>query len=116
MYKRQLFALSSVLWPVITAVPAVATAPVLILVGLGMLSDMGRAEQDDAGGVLVPLLMVLVTVMTGNFMVSLALGLLLYTVLAVVGRRWREMTPILLLLDGVFIFYLVLASGIGGGT
>ncbi|GBQ95174.1 hypothetical protein GLI01_04840 [Gluconacetobacter liquefaciens] len=111
-----LFALSSVLWPVITAVPAVATAPVLILVGLGMLSDMGRVEQDDAGGVLVPLLMVLVTVMTGNFMVSLALGLLLYTVLAVVGRRWREMTPILLLLDGVFIFYLVLASGIGGGT
>lgn len=110
-----LFALSALLWPVITAVPAVATAPVLILVGLGMLGDMGGAEHDEVGGVLPPLLMVLVTVMTGNFMVSLALGLLLYTALALAARRWRAITPVLLLLDGVFIFYLVLASGIGGG-
>ncbi|ACI50252.1 Xanthine/uracil/vitamin C permease [Gluconacetobacter diazotrophicus PA1 5] len=115
-----LFLLSSVLWPVITAVPAVATAPVLVLVGLGMLSDMGRSGAQsgdgDVGGVLAPLLMVLVTVMTGNFMVSLALGLLLYTVLAVAGRRWAEVTPILLALDAVFVVYLVLASGMGGGS
>ncbi|GBQ32242.1 xanthine/uracil/vitamin C transporter [Gluconacetobacter sacchari DSM 12717] len=108
-----LFALSSVLWPIITAVPAVATAPVLILVGLGMLADLGRAEHDGAAGILAPLLMVLVTVMTGNFMVSLALGLLLHTVLALAARRWSEITPVLLLLDAVFVFYLVLASGIG---
>ncbi|WP_342629057.1 NCS2 family permease [Nguyenibacter vanlangensis] len=109
-----LFLAASVLWPIITAVPALATAPVLVLVGLGMLSDMGKADDGEPGGVLAPLLMVLVTVMTGNFMVSLALGLLLYTALAVAARRWSEVTPILLALDAVFVVYLVLASGMGG--
>ncbi|MBB2201301.1 NCS2 family permease [Gluconacetobacter tumulisoli] len=108
-----LFLLSSFLWPIITAVPAVATAPVLILVGLGMLSDMGRMDLSDSGGLLAPLLMILVTVMTGNFMVSLALGLLLYTALAIAGRRWADLTPILLFLDVVFVIYLVLATNMG---
>jgi adenine/guanine/hypoxanthine permease len=111
-----LFLLSSVLWPIITAVPAVATAPVLMLVGLGMLADLGRSDSDHPGGALAPLLMVLVTIMTGNFMVSLALGLLLYTVLAVAARRWAEVTPILLALDVVFVVYLVLASTMGPGS
>lgn len=108
-----LFAISSLFWPLITSVPAVATAPVLILVGLGMLS--GLTDLKDMKGIdqTVPLLMVLVTVMTGDFMISLALGLLLYTLIAFVSRRWSEITMMLIGLDVVFVTYLVLSSGIG---
>jgi len=78
-----------------------------MLSGLTDLKDMKGIDQT------VPLLMVLVTVMTGDFMISLALGLLLYTLIAFVSRRWSEITMMLIGLDVVFVTYLVLSSGIG---
>ncbi|MCP1216552.1 NCS2 family permease [Acetobacter orientalis] len=105
-----LFALSSFFWPLITAVPAVATAPVLILVGLGMLGGLTDLADMPAQDKAVPLLMVLVTVMTGDFMISLALGLLLYTLLLVVRREWSRLSVMLLGLDAVFVVYLFIAA------
>jgi AGZA family xanthine/uracil permease-like MFS transporter len=75
--------------------------------GLTDLKDMKGVDQT------VPLLMVLVTVMTGDYMISLALGLLLYTLIAFVSRRWSEITMMLIGLDVVFVTYLVLSSGLG---
>lgn len=108
-----LFALSSLFWPLITSVPAVATAPILILVGLGMLSGLTDLKNLSAREQIIPLLMVLITVMTGDFMISLALGLLLFTFLAITSRRWQDITVMLLTLDGVFVTYLVLSSRMG---
>lgn len=108
-----LFALSSLFWPLITSVPAVATAPILILVGLGMLSGLTDLKNLSAREQIIPLLMVLITVMTGDFMISLALGLLLFTFLAITTRRWQDITVMLLTLDGVFVTYLVLSSRMG---
>ena len=107
-----LFAASSFFRPLITAVPAIATAPVLILVGLGMLggvSDLATMPDQDK---VVPFLMVLVTVMTGDFMVSLALGLLLYTFLLIMRRKWEKLSVMLLALDTVFLVYLFISAHI----
>jgi len=108
-----LFLASSLFWPLITAIPAIATAPVLILVGLNMLrglTTMGDLTAEDA---LTPLLMILVTVLTGSFVLALALGLILYTTLLAATRQFSRLTPMLLGLDVIFIVYLVLASRMG---
>lgn len=104
-----LFALSSVFWPLITAIPAVATAPVLVLVGLSMMGGLSHlpALQEDA---LTPLCMLLIAGVTGNFMLSLACGMLLYTALAVALRRFDRLTPTVLGLDVAFICYMILQS------
>ncbi|MGO3518519.1 MAG: NCS2 family permease [Acetobacter cibinongensis] len=108
-----LFAASSFLWPLITSVPAIATAPVLILVGLGILGGLTDLRDMSAQDKAVPLLMVLVTVMTGDFMISLALGLLLYTVLVCARRQWKELSIMLVGLDVVFLVYLFISSRMG---
>jgi len=112
-----LFAASSVLWPLIVMIPAEATAPVLILVGLSMLSALGQAANSSQEALLTPAFMLLIAVLTGNFMISLALGLLFYSLLLLVTRQFVRLTPMVLGLDAVFIFYLVLTShtGIGQG-
>ncbi|GCD53139.1 NCS2 family permease [Acetobacter pasteurianus] len=108
-----LFAVSSILWPLIICVPAVATAPALILVGLGMLGSLTDLKSLAVQERVIPLFMLLVTVLTGDFMVSLAFGLLLHTAFVLTTRKWAELTLMLCGLDCVFILYLVLSSRLG---
>lgn len=110
-----LFLASSVLWPLITIVPAVATAPVLILVGLSMLSSLTHTTSHSREAVLTPMVMLLIAVLTGNFMFSLAIGLLFYSTLLAATRQFSRLTPMVLGLDAVFLFYLVLVSQTGMG-
>ncbi|GAB6855816.1 NCS2 family permease [Asaia astilbis] len=110
-----LFAASSVLWPLIVMIPPEATAPVLILVGLSMLSALGQAANGSQEAILTPAFMLLIAVLTGNFMVSLALGLLFYSLMLLVTRQFVRLTPMVLGLDAVFLFYLFLISQTGLG-
>ncbi|MCX5618772.1 NCS2 family permease [Bombella sp. TMW 2.2543] len=102
-----LFAVSCCLWPLITAIPALATAPILVFVGiimLGSLTDLPRT-MDDA---FPPLCMLLLTVVTGNFMLALACGMLLYTTILIVRRAFHKITPIIIGLDITFLCYMIL--------
>ena len=105
-----LFALSSVLWPMLIIIPPEATAPILILVGLGMLSAFAQTAQPSQEALLTPALMLLIAVLTGNFMVSLALGFIFHSVLLVSKRQFFHLTPMLVGLNIVFVFYLILVG------
>ncbi|MCQ9156436.1 NCS2 family permease, partial [Acidomonas methanolica] len=111
-----LFLASSVFWPVITIIPAVATAPILILVGLGMLSHLSHVTDRSTEAILTPLAMLLTTVLTGNFMYALCFGVLFYSVLLAATRQFARLTPMLLGLDAVFLFYLILVTKMGLGA
>ncbi|WP_264817988.1 SulP family inorganic anion transporter, partial [Acidomonas methanolica] len=111
-----LFLASSVFWPVITIIPAVATAPILILVGLGMLSHLSHVTDRSTEAILTPLAMLLTTVLTGNFMYALCFGVLFYSVLLAATRQFARLTPMLLGLDTVFLFYLILVTKMGLGA
>lgn len=107
-----LFVVSSIFWPLITAIPAVATAPVLILVGLNMLGSLRHIPEAPKDAI-PPLLMLLIAGITGNFMDSLACGLLLYTALAVICRQFERLTPIVLGLDVAFVIDMALQAHMG---
>ncbi|TPW34921.1 NCS2 family permease [Oecophyllibacter saccharovorans] len=104
-----LFGLSSFLWPLITSIPAIATAPILVLVGLNMMGGLARLPSAQAEA-LPPLCMLLIAGVTGNFMLSLACGMLLYTGLALALRRFEQLTWTVLGLDAAFVCYMVLQS------
>ncbi len=104
-----LFAASCVFWPLLTAIPALATAPVLIFVGITMLGHL-RELPSHMEEAFPPLCMLLITVVTGNFMLSLACGMFLYTAIALVKKQRQRLTPIVLGLDAAFLCYMVLQS------
>lgn len=104
-----LFAVSCIFWPLITIIPTLATAPVLVVVGLNMMHGFSRLSVEFKEAV-TPLVMGLIAAVTGNFMLSLACGMLLYTGLAVTMRQFQRLTPIVLGLDIAFICYMILQS------
>jgi len=108
-----LFGCTLFLGPLIGSIPAQAVAPALVLVGALMLEDVRRLDVHRLDEALPPLLMILFTVCTMDLMAGLAVGCFSYTLFALVLKERRKVTPTLLLLDAVFILYLVLRNHIG---
>ncbi len=105
-----LFGASLFFWPLIAIVPAQATAPALVIVGVLMMEgirDLGREHPEDA---IATILILLVTVTTTDLMMGLSTGCLAYTLIVLARRAWDRVTPMLLCIDAILIAYVVLVT------
>lgn len=108
-----LFALTLFVGPLLGSIPAQAIAPALVLVGALMLEDVRHLDPSQPDESIPPLLMIIFTVCTMDLMAGLAIGCFSYTLFAVSLRKWKKITPFLLVLNAVFILYLILRNSIG---
>lgn len=108
-----LFAVTLFVSPLISSIPAQAIAPALVLVGALMLFDIRHLDPGAPEESLPPLLMVIFTVCTMDLMAGLAIGCFSYTLFAGSLGQWKKVRPALLLLDAVFVLYLILRNRIG---
>ncbi len=107
-----LFALSIFFWPLASAVPGVATAPALIVIGGLMMKGLTQVDWRDPA-VAIP---VFVTVVGMPFTFSIAtgisLGLLSWVAIAALSGRAREVHPLMWLLTALLVArYAFLAGG-----
>lgn len=96
--------------PLLSLVPAVATAPVLVLVGVFMLKPLIylRWERFDET---VPFFLALILMpLSHSISVGIIWGCLSWTAIKVGCGRWRQVPPFLWVMDGVMIVVL-LTSG-----
>ena len=105
-----LFGLSLFFWPVIAVIPSVATTPALVIVGLMMMESVLELRTDRPEDFAPAILIMLVTVTTGDLMIGMALGCFAYTAIAIAAGRWRSITGMVMAIDGIFIAYMVLAT------
>jgi len=103
-----LFGLSTFCWPLIAAIPAQATAPALVMVGVLMMDGIRHLDHTRLENVVSAVLILLLTVATGNLVVGLSAGCFSYTLMALALRI--RVAPILLLTDGLLIAYLILSA------
>lgn len=106
-----LFGLALFCAPILTVIPACATAPVLVIVGVCMLDGLRELDTSTPENSLPPLLMLLVTACSADLMVALTLGCFAYTLMSLARRRWPGC--MMLALDAVFALYLALRGAIG---
>ncbi|MYM98895.1 NCS2 family permease [Duganella vulcania] len=106
-----LFGLALFCAPILTVIPACATAPVLVIVGVCMLDGLRELDTSTPENYLPPLLMLLVTACSADLMVALTLGCFAYTLMLLARRRWPGC--MMLGLDAVFALYLALRGAIG---
>lgn len=106
-----LFGLALFCAPILTVIPACATAPVLVIVGVCMLDGLRELDTSAPENYLPPLLMLLVTACSADLMVALTLGCFAYTLMQLARRRWPGC--MMLGLDAVFALYLALRGAIG---
>jgi AGZA family xanthine/uracil permease-like MFS transporter len=89
--------------PLVTAIPAYATAPALILVGALMCGAVARVRWDDFTEAFPAFLTVVATPLTFSIATGLSLGLLSFTFIKVGAGRHREISPLIWVLSGLFL-------------
>jgi adenine/guanine/hypoxanthine permease len=88
--------------PLIAAIPPSATAPALIVIGIFMMSELGKIDFGDlvyaAPVAVTVLVMLLATIQDG-----MAIGYLLYVLLALATGRARSLSLATLVLAAIFL-------------
>lgn len=107
-----LFGLALFFWPLIAIIPAQATAPALVMVGVMMMEGIRDLDPSKPEDCFPPILILLVTVATANLMAGMATGCFVHTLMLAATRQWRRITPMLLLIDAVLVIYFIVAAGI----
>lgn len=105
-----MFGLSSLFSPLISLVPAQATAPALVLVGIMMLSsfkDINWVNLEEA----VPAFFASIFMgLCYSISYGIAAGFIFYSIVKVVKGKTREVSPILWAVDLLFILNFVILA------
>lgn len=105
-----LFLLGLFVTPLVASIPAFATAPALIVVGVSMMASVVRIRWSDVSDALPAFLTIIAMPLTFSIANGVAFGLVTYPIVKRVGGRGEEVHPLLDLLAVVFIArYLFMA-------
>ena len=104
-----LFLLALFFAPLVGHVPAVATAPVLVIVGVFMMEPVTRIDFTDYAEAVPAFLTIAAMPLTYSISEGIAAGMLSWTLLAVVRGRWRRVGIALWVLSALFVVRYVFA-------
>lgn len=102
-----LFVIAAFFSPIAGAIPAIATAPALIIVGMLMIKAVREIQWEDATEAIPAFVTILAMPLTFSIANGLALGFILYPLLKLVTGRWREANPLVYVLAGLFVLRYV---------
>jgi AGZA family xanthine/uracil permease-like MFS transporter len=106
-----LFLLAMFCSPLATAIPAYATAPALILVGVLMSQSIAHVNWQDFSEALPAFITMVATPLTFSIATGLSLGLISYTVVKLASGKFQEINALIWILTILFILrYVYLAS------
>jgi AGZA family xanthine/uracil permease-like MFS transporter len=106
-----LFLLAMFCSPLATAIPAYATAPALILVGVLMTQSIAQIAWQDFSEAVPAFITMLATPLTFSIATGLSLGLISYTVVKIAAGKLHEINALVWILTILFILrYVYLAA------
>ena len=106
-----LFLLAMFCAPLVAAIPAYATAPALVLVGVLMCRAVARVRWDDFSEAFPAFLTLVATPLTFSIATGLSLGVLSFTFVKLGSGRQREVSPLIWVLAILFMLrYAFLGS------
>src|SRR5208283_4817666 len=107
-----LFLLATFCSPLATAIPAYATAPALILVGVLMSQSLAHVKWQDFSEALPAFITMLATPLAFSIATGLSLGLIFYAVVKIAVGKFRDINALVWILAVLFVLryvYLALA-------
>lgn len=106
IFTSVFFALTLLLTPIALMIPAVATGPVLAMIGIQMLSSMKNINYDDPTESIPAFLAVAMTIFTYNIASGLSISVLSYIILKVAAGKAKEIHVSMYGLSIVLLYYL----------
>jgi AGZA family xanthine/uracil permease-like MFS transporter len=89
--------------PLMSVVPSIATAPVLVLVGVFMMKPVMKIEWDRFEDSIPAFLAMLLIPLTFSITQGIVWGFLSWTTIKLMLGRFREVSPALLVIDAVAV-------------
>ena len=102
-----LFAISSFFSPLVSIVPTQATAPILIIVGVMMLSNLKNVKWDDLGEAVPAFFTSIFMGFSYSITYGIAAGFITYTLVKIVKGQAKEVHAVMWGLDFLFILNFV---------
>lgn len=93
--------------PVIEAIPDVATAPALIIVGVFMLQTAGEIDFHDFTTAVPTVLTIIIMPLAFSISTGLAVGYVMYVVMMIGARRAQEVSLVSYVLATLFLLHLI---------
>lgn len=105
-----LFLLSILFIPLFSAIPALATAPALIIVGVLMVGSVREIQWDDLAEAIPAFLTIILMPLTYSIADGLAAGLISYPLIKLFQGKRRETQPIIWIIAAAFIIKFILEA------
>lgn len=109
-----IFLLTILATPIASIVPAEATAPALIVVGIMMLSSFTQVKWDDFEEAVPAFFSSIFMGLAYNISYGMAAGFIFYCIVKIVKGKAREIHPILILTSILFILNFIMLGYIQG--
>jgi adenine/guanine/hypoxanthine permease len=93
--------------PLLSFVPAVATAPVLVLIGIYMIGPIRKIAWDDFEASIPAFLSMILIPLTYSITQGIVWGFLSYTAIKILQRKFAQISPTLWIIDVFAILSLV---------
>ncbi|HEV8629572.1 MAG TPA: NCS2 family permease [Thermoanaerobaculia bacterium] len=100
-----LFLASLVLAPLFTAVPPLATAPALVVVGALMIEGMQGIDWKRFDEAIPAFLTIVGMPFTYSIANGIALGIVSWVIIKLLAGRWREAHPLMIVLAALLVLY-----------
>lgn len=101
------FFLSLFFSPIALMIPAAATAPVLIIMGIMMLSGLRYVDYDNFTDSFPVFFMIVVTAFTNSISNGVGVGIIAYALIKTSVGKWREVGIGLYILAIIMVFYFI---------
>ncbi len=105
-----LFTIGLFITPIIALVPAAATAPVLVIVGLFMLSNMAHIDFKDYTEFIPAFFTMIIMPFTYSISNGIGAGIITYVIVKLAKKKYREISWIMYLLAIIFAAYFIWLS------
>lgn len=93
--------------PLLSIIPAIATAPILIVVGALFMIPMTRLDWTDFEISFPAFIAMIMIPFTFSINEGIVFGLLSYTIIKLVLGKYKELTPTLIVLDIISVIFLI---------
>lgn len=102
-----LFLLALFFSPVLAVIPSAVTAPALIIVGVLMVSALGKIEWDKFEIAVPSFLTMIMMPLSSSIATGIAVGFVFYPLTMIVKGRIKEVHPIMYVFAVIFLLYLI---------
>lgn len=104
------FAISLLFFPLVGLIPEAATAPILIIVGALMITEISNIEFDDYTNVIPVFLTIVMMPLAYSIATGLAFGFISYTALKVLTGKFKEVHWIVYFISIAFLIHFAMGG------